>query len=132
MFHRIESRMHCEWLQVLTLGNGTIPGRICFRAFFWRIAGNSPGWTRTSNLAVNSRSLYQLSYRGKQTRSALFYEVPRDSATRHTVTDTTKKLPGICLAANLDGAAKSSCGRGSATYDSPYLAAMTGISSFAR
>ncbi len=25
---------------------------------------NSPGWTRTSNLAVNSRSLYQLSYRG--------------------------------------------------------------------
>ena len=27
-------------------------------------SGNSPGWTRTSNLAVNSRSLYQLSYRG--------------------------------------------------------------------
>ena len=27
-------------------------------------ARNSPGWTRTSNLAVNSRSLYQLSYRG--------------------------------------------------------------------
>ena len=27
-------------------------------------AWNSPGWTRTSNLAVNSRSLYQLSYRG--------------------------------------------------------------------
>ena len=27
-------------------------------------ARNSPSWTRTSNLAVNSRSLYQLSYRG--------------------------------------------------------------------
>ena len=26
--------------------------------------GNSPDWTRTSNLAVNSRPLYQLSYRG--------------------------------------------------------------------
>ena len=25
---------------------------------------NSPDWTRTSNLAVNSRPLYQLSYRG--------------------------------------------------------------------
>ena len=25
---------------------------------------NSPSWTRTNNLAVNSRSLYQLSYRG--------------------------------------------------------------------
>ena len=25
---------------------------------------NSPNWTRTNDLAVNSRSLYQLSYRG--------------------------------------------------------------------
>ncbi len=25
---------------------------------------NSPSWARTSDLAVNSRSLYQLSYRG--------------------------------------------------------------------
>ena len=29
-----------------------------------RRALNSPDWTRTSNLAVNSRPLYQLSYRG--------------------------------------------------------------------
>jgi hypothetical protein len=26
---------------------------------------NSPNWTRTNDLAVNSRSLYQLSYRGQ-------------------------------------------------------------------
>ena len=25
---------------------------------------SSPGWTRTNNLTVNSRSLYRLSYRG--------------------------------------------------------------------
>ncbi len=28
------------------------------------VVHGSPNWTRTSNLAVNSRSLYQLSYRG--------------------------------------------------------------------
>ena len=28
---------------------------------------NSPTWTRTKDLAVNSRSLYQLSYRGSET-----------------------------------------------------------------
>ena len=47
----------------------------------------SPTWTRTRNLAVNSRSLYQLSYRGKRSRSHLFYGVSRNSATRHTITD---------------------------------------------
>lgn len=31
--------------------------------------GNSSGWTRTSNLAVNSRSLYRLSYRGMSSGS---------------------------------------------------------------
>ena len=32
---------------------------------------NSPTWTRTKDLAVNSRSLYQLSYRGSKTRKRI-------------------------------------------------------------
>ena len=36
------------------------------------VSPNSPNWTRTSNLAVNSRSLYQLSYRGPNLAEGLF------------------------------------------------------------
>ena len=38
--------------------------------------GNSPDWTRTSNLAVNSRPLYRLSYRGMLGRAGDSIESP--------------------------------------------------------
>ena len=38
--------------------------------------GNSPSWTRTSNLAVNSRPLYRLSYRGMLGREGDSIESP--------------------------------------------------------
>lgn len=42
-----------------------------------RRALNSPSWTRTSNLAVNSRPLYRLSYRGMLGREGNSIESPR-------------------------------------------------------
>ena len=43
------------------------------------ILNNSPNWTRTNDLAVNSRSLYQLSYRGSGTRNYSKYQHPHQS-----------------------------------------------------
>ena len=53
------------------------PGQLPGRAFPLTVTGDkvrqidfgSPTWTRTKNLAVNSRSLCQLSYRGKASSS---------------------------------------------------------------
>ncbi len=46
------------------------------------LRSNSPSWTRTSNLAVNSRSLYQLSYRGRRGSIALTGAIGKSSAGR--------------------------------------------------
>ena len=45
-----------------------------------RIFPNSPSRTRTYNLAVNSRSLYQLSYRGIAIKNGVFYSKNRLSS----------------------------------------------------
>ena len=45
---------------------GTSSHRFSTRGVWGYTSPNSPSRARTYNLAVNSRSLYQLSYRGKQ------------------------------------------------------------------
>ena len=49
--------------QVVSMSNITFPHRLTFYDIYPN-PHNSPSRTRTYNLAVNSRSLYQLSYRG--------------------------------------------------------------------
>ena len=69
---RGSGRRNCCNHSPTTEWNIKTPGQGSGRAFPLTVTGDkvrqigfsSPSWTRTSNLAVNSRSLYQLSYRG--------------------------------------------------------------------
>jgi hypothetical protein len=47
------------------------------------VTDGSPGWTRTSNLSVNSRMLCQLSYRGPMSARGLGRDAREDFSAHH-------------------------------------------------
>lgn len=57
--------------------------RLCFLRNTRRILSNSPGWARTSDLAVNSRSLYQLSYGGINCETKISLYLPSVKSSAH-------------------------------------------------
>lgn len=69
------------------------------RSLLHRLAGSSPGMTRTCDMMVNSHPLYQLSYRG----SGLGVRPPTPVHLYHISDTQVKSVPGCQDGQGVDG-----------------------------
>ena len=78
-------------VQARFAARGASPGESLWEIKRLRRRSGSPGRTRTYDKSVNSRLLYQLSYRGSDLLERRLYAARRDCASRG---DGAKKQPG--------------------------------------